>query len=138
MQTTAKFTQEEIARLVAADQTSLAIANNWSLRTQFEWNEHWQTNVSDLKALPEGYKDIDDLISSFLVDKQEWNEHFGGFIRDFGLAALIAAKDAILPSDGEISGDWVSFVGEGGDYVHVREVEINFLDRQISIVVKRC
>ncbi len=137
MQTTEKFTQEEQARLMAADRTSLAIANGWNLRTQFEWNDEWQVNLCDLRALPEEYKDIDELISSFLADKQEWNQHFAGFISDFGLAALIAAKDTILPAEGEISGEWVTFVGEDADYVHVWEVVINFVERLISVVVKR-
>lgn len=138
MQTTAKFTQEEIERLLVADQTSLALPNGWSLRTQFELSEEWQVNLSDLKTLPEGVNNIDELISSFLVDKQEWNQHFADFIQDFGLAALIAAKDAILPAHGEISGDWVFFVGVEADFVHVRDIVINFSERLISIVLKRC
>ncbi|MBE8969933.1 hypothetical protein IQ277_28040 [Nostocales cyanobacterium LEGE 12452] len=137
MQTLMKFTQEEKDRLLAADRTSLAIGNNWNLRTQFVWPDEWQTNLCDLIALPEGITDIDELISSFLADKQEWNQHFAGFINDFGLAALIASKDAVVPENGWVSGEWVSFVGEDTDYVHIREVVINFVERLISIVVKR-
>ncbi|SEJ74922.1 hypothetical protein SAMN05216327_11868 [Dyadobacter sp. SG02] len=138
MHTATEFTQEEMRRMIAANQKSLALPNGWNLRTQFEWNEEWQVNLSDLKTLPEGENNIDELISSFLVDKQEWNQHFADFIQDFGLAALIAAKDAILPVHGEISGDWVFFVGEEADFVHVREIVINFSERLISIVLKRC
>lgn len=124
------FNQQEVQQLIAADLSSLAVGNGWNLRTKLKWGNDGQDNLSDLRALPDDYSDIDDLITRFLETKNEWNQVFVKYVSDFGMAALIAAVD--IPNNSPR----VLFEGREGDVVRVLELYVDSTERLISVTVK--
>lgn len=125
-----KFNQQEVQQLIAADLSSLQFGNGWSLRTKLQWGRQGQDNLSDLDALPPEYMNTDELITRFLETKNEWNQVFVNYIRDFGLAALVAAIN--IPNNIP----HVFFEGRDADVVTVHELYVDSTTRLISVTVK--